>query len=97
MVHPDKWSCLNDTEICERREAVDHMPSFYLLVYRLWSMSSGSFCFRDGFCPLRLLCTILIFFCLLSVMAILEAILDATFSIYAAKEKSRHLNEHFGL
>lgn len=37
------------------------------------------------------------FFSLLSVMAILEAILDATFSIYAAKGKSKHLHEHFGL
>lgn len=37
------------------------------------------------------------FFSLLSVMAILEAILDAAFSIYVAKGKSRHLYEHFGL
>ena len=37
------------------------------------------------------------FLSLLSVTAILEAILDATFSIYAAKGKSRHLHEHFGL
>jgi len=30
-------------------------------------------------------------------MAILEAILDAIFFIYAAKGRSRHLHEHFGL
>lgn len=37
------------------------------------------------------------FFSLLSLIAILEAVLDVTFSIYAAKGKSRHLPEHFVL